>query len=174
MKIYLAGKVRKGCWRHSVVDGMSDPLSKEVGHTCSNAHDDDELSEMSRGLTFPVMRNAIFGAHDYVGPYFISCDHGCWHGPDGHGLNGLPQPDIVGMCLAGVMRADLVFAWVDTLDCYGTIAEVGFARGQGKKVVIAGPEQYRDMWFLYKMAHHTLTHDNPVEALREAIRGLAA
>lgn len=171
MKIYLAGKVRKNCWRHGVVrDLRGAGLSEAVGHTCNNGYDESDLAEMSKSLSFPVLPGSIFGQHDYTGPYFIGCDHGCWHRPDGHGVAGFSGRDIVGMCLAAVMRADLVFAWVDALDCFGTVAELGFARGHHKEIVIAGPERYRDMWFLYTLADRTFFGvPTPADALRHAI-----
>lgn len=84
MKIYLAGKINKNCWRHSIVAGLgnaSSPLPAFV----------EGVSEFGHGTQldlpeWPVLKNAIFGHHDYVGPYFRSCDHGCFHGDGRHGV----------------------------------------------------------------------------------------
>ena len=54
--------------------------------------------------------------------------------------------------MAVIRKADLVFAWIDSLDCYGTIVEIGYAHGRQKKIVIAGPEFYKDLWFVYQFA----------------------
>lgn len=84
MKIYLAGKINKNCWRHSIVTGLknaSSPLPAFVETEPEPGHGQQlDLPE------WPVLKNAIFGCHDYVGPYFRSCDHGCFHGDGRHGV----------------------------------------------------------------------------------------
>ncbi|HYH65581.1 MAG TPA: hypothetical protein VD866_12865 [Urbifossiella sp.] len=170
MKIYLAGKVRKNCWRHDVVPALRGAIQPPGNGDCRAGAGHDGVIALPPGFTFPVMPNAIFGAHDYVGPFFVSDDHGCFHGQDTHGMACTEARELVGVCLAAVMRADLVFAWVDALDCYGTVTELGFARGHGKEIVVAGPERYRDMWFLYAMADRTnFRGTDPAVALRHAI-----
>lgn len=65
-----------------------------------------------------------------------------------------------------------MFAWIDTTDCYGTIAELGFARGMKKRIVIAGPEWFDDLWFVYEMADAVMVPwDEPEAALHDAIGG---
>src|SRR5262245_44160638 len=147
MRIYLAGKVRKNCWRNGVVDRFQEVMDGLNRRICPSGLDWDELDRISRDFTFPVLKRAVFGRHDYVGPYFLGCDHGCWHGPGSHGLGGyghgyhdlgeLRRESVRDACLVALRRADLVFAWVDTPDCFGTIAEVGYARALGAEVVIA-------------------------------------
>lgn len=163
LNIYLAGKVSRRCWRHSIVDGLDSAIE---GPLTNARHDSPVLEEGM--LDWPVMPAAIFGEHNYVGPYFFSRTHrGCFHGDDEHGvsassalLDGCPphscyesaRAEIVATCLAAMDRADLVFAWIDSPDCYGTIAEIGFAMRSGKRVWIAGPRRYRDLWFVYELS----------------------
>jgi hypothetical protein len=138
MRIYLAGKVEKNCWRHDIITRLR-RVETSPGH-------------------WPILRGAVFG-HDYVGPYFVSCDHGCYHGPGQHGMGGR-QPQvcvdvqytrsaIVSSCLAAIDKADLVFAWLPTQDAYGSIFELGYAHAQQKHLVVATPDPkyLPDVWF---------------------------
>jgi len=61
-------------------------------------------------------------------------------------------PSVVSACKTAIDRSDLLFAWIDQLDCYGTIAEIGYAHAMGKMIWIAGPRRFRDMWFVYQLA----------------------
>jgi hypothetical protein len=66
MKFYLAGKVSKNCWRHTLVRDLRDAMALDGG--C------EESTRLPR--RFPVMTDAVDGGHDYVGPCFVGCDHG--------------------------------------------------------------------------------------------------
>lgn len=39
--------------------------------------------------------------------------------------------------MIAIDRSDLVFAWIDSLDCYGTIMEIGLAKSLGRPIAIA-------------------------------------
>lgn len=64
MRFYFAGKINKNCWRHQIVGGLRDSYLPEsrVREIRMDEHGDDL----------------------YVGPFFMSCDHGCFHGKDTH------------------------------------------------------------------------------------------
>jgi hypothetical protein len=170
MRVYLAGKVSHNCWRHRAVPELYGALGELNQWLCPTALADADLARISRGLEFPVLEGAVFDHHDYVGPYFLGCDHGCWlsdhfHRPR-HGLSGLRREAIRSACLAAVNRADLVFAWVDREDCYGTLVELGYARCAMKKVAVAGPRRLPELWFAESLANLTdFDHADPVEAL---------
>ena len=141
MRIYLAGKVEKNCWRHEIVKGLR-KVEAEPGD-------------------WPILPGAVFG-HDYVGPYFVSCDHGCYHGRSQHGMCGFDcvdrqygRSEVVASCLAAIDKADLVYAWLPTPDAYGTIYELGFAHAKGKRIIIATPDRRRlaDVWFAMQLPH---------------------
>lgn len=126
-RVYLAGKIAKCDWRHTLVPRLREALYEQGPIDCS---------------TFT-----------YVGPYFVSCDHGCNHGPNTHGAitkwggtaepcygpEGCVPPDraeIARRAREGVCSADLIFAYVEALDCVGTMAEIGFAVALRKPVVL--------------------------------------
>jgi hypothetical protein len=163
MRIYLAGKITKRGWRFDLVDGLR------------SARDWRD--------SFPVLRNAIFGEHDYVGPFFIACDHGCYHGETSHGVGldreqncGVGSPDldrttVVNLCFRSILSADLVFAWLDSKSAYGTLVEIGYALGQGKPVYVCfAPDLTipQDMWFAATAAHRVMA-ENPKEGLARAL-----
>lgn len=172
MRIYLAGKIAKNDWRTEI-----------VGHRLRGAIGIDwDWKE------WPVLKRTIFGIHDYVGPFFISCDHGCAHGPDSHGLE--PKGCInecgghmahdprrrltIELCRRAIASADLVFCWLNSTTAYGTFVEIGFASALGVPIIIASPRSFKeldDMWFAVQSALSVLIeHDGVTNALIRAIR----
>lgn len=159
MKFYFAGKIGVSDWRHHIVDGLR------------NAEWGDDVDSSSPWGELP---RAIFKTHDYVGPYFISDDHGCGHGPEQHGqaLDGslcisnddLPQVRrewVFKKCLHAIHKADVVFAWLDECSVYGSLFELGYAHSLGKEVWVALPSpEYRtdssrlrrELWFAIESA----------------------
>lgn len=109
-----------------------------------------------------------------TGPFFISCDHGCYHGDGKHGVgavgsihsddewggcmgNYFSRDDVLNICKKQIDRADIVFAYIDHNDCYGTLAEIGYAHAKGKDIVIvfSNDALKREMWFADKMQQRT-------------------
>lgn len=180
--VYLAGKISKYCWRHSFFpkpwslrNWDSTPLF-DYDDFCNNflgEYDDDCFQWR------PMQDAILIGDRwkiSYVGPFFSGDDHGCGHKFD-HGWTGLGgtgaeccyrsngMGEIRDLCLQAIRDADLIFAWIDTQDCFGTIAELGYARALHKKIFVAGPEMFREMWFAYSLAdclyfHPTKTPKN--------------
>ncbi len=147
--IYLAGKIRKHCWRHGLVSGLR-----------QHSWDDGVLPQ---------------DAFVYVGPFFVGCDHGCFHNKSSHGAIALrevnacpgrdiqaefdtPRLEVANLCLGAVAKADLLFCYIDSADCFGTIVEVGYALAQDVPVVIAfapgvASAADNDFWFACEKAH---------------------
>ena len=134
--IYLAGKISKNGWRSKFVPGL-----RGAGG--------DEYADAPTPLD-------IGGGLIYHGPFFVSCDHGCAHGGhdnhamlggcintvqgDGwtwkHGGDDTAIRDIaVRRCLDQINAADLIIAVVSG-DAHGTLVEIGYAVGIGKKVIV--------------------------------------
>jgi hypothetical protein len=142
--IYLAGKVaRFDDWRAEIVRYESDSGEHREGGIVG----EDDYGR--RQAPWPVREHAIFGRYDYTGPYVTDC---------GHGENNFGtcyedvRASVVQDALDAIRRSDLVFAWMDRLSAYGTLAEIGYAKALGKKVWIAGPMSYDDLWFTYHLA----------------------
>jgi hypothetical protein len=169
--IYLAGKISKGDWRADIV-----PEINESDGGCPDG---------SSPPFWPRQESAVFGM-DYVGPYFRRCDHGCYHGPASHGTaasryaassDDMPsfhdrmtvifnQRVVLHHCTEAIKRADLIFAWIDTREVYGTLAELGLAKGLGKTVWIAMPEPDRELWFVCQLADRVAYTAAPLEGLK--------
>lgn len=159
-KIYLAGKIERNCWRHNIVDS---------------------LREYEGSLDWSIYKKSIFGKHHYVGPFFIGCDHGCYHGEGTHGnisdsycigQKAPTEKQVLEKCLKAIDDCNFFFAWIDRLDCYGTIAEIGYAFKSNKPIYLAGNLYLKDLWFIYKMATKTCFYrKTPKEALQYFLYG---
>ncbi len=142
-KVYLAGKISKDCWRHKLIKGLRSADWKDSPLQCSGGY-------------YPSI--------SYVGPFFVSCDHGCFHGDSKHGMSGgvvswcdedtfTAKRTVYNSCLQGVENADIVFAFVSSRDAFGTFAELGVALHLKKYVVICyAPDVTSppkdDFWFV--------------------------
>ena len=153
--VYLAGKIRKYDWRS--------------GFHRINVYEPDTNSA-SKLAEFYVDVNEELTV---TGPFFISCDHGCYHGSSSHGVgavdslhsdewggcmgNFFTRDDVFNICKRQIDRAEIVFAYIDQNDCYGTLAEIGYAHAKGKEIIIVfdNPDLKREMWFADKMQRNT-------------------
>jgi hypothetical protein len=158
LNVYVAGKIRKNDWRlglplaESEVNGRG-PVDSIQGFSATG---------------FPIIRfvKAGISEHSYTGPFFISCDHGCYHGENDHGLGtdsggdgsvfAVRQQEVVRLCKEAVDRADVVFCWVDDPTIYGSLFELGYAHAKQKDIWIAGPERISDHWFAEAHADRVL------------------
>lgn len=184
--IYLAGKIGPDDWREHVVPGIQDAWGTSYSERQWSQDDAD----------WPVLPKGAAGQFDYTGPYFVdTCSHsdtGC--GQDDHragseceGVYGVRSITLQ-RCLRAIDRADIVFAWLFDLTAYGTLTEIGYAKGRGKKVVVASPEKpamaddfYEDvgegrdtralgmhhLWFAFTLADTVITAATPLEALKQ-------
>lgn len=164
-KIYLAGKISKeNDWRGSV-----------LGETYRPASRDDRVTPA------PIDK----GPFTYVGPWFTSCDHGCYHGKSSHGV-GATDPGCMEMgennahrswahseCLRLIEDSDLVIAWIDDPTAFGTIAEIGFASGIGKPVYVGFPPESSfadDVWFAASFSAGSVVGKTPEEFVNAALQ----
>lgn len=130
--IYMAGKVEQNCWRGDITLGLR-----------SAGLNSDERLDWPRFL-IPGTRL------EYVGPYFVSCDHGCSHGDMTHGQGpgcsdtAPAAKDLSRACLSAVRDADWIFCWINQLDCYATLIELGYAARDGRKIFVGVDEKLKD------------------------------
>lgn len=158
LKIYLAGKIAQNDWRHDLMPGLRGAWSEYY-------LDPNERSG------WPILRDALGPGLHYVGPFFISCDHGCAHGANSHGVEecGTPPDErgfdstegrrVAQLCLDAIDGADIVLAKVRR-SAHGTIAEIGYASAMGKRVFV----EYEDAasakhaWFVGRMPGVEVIH----------------
>ncbi|GAB6423073.1 hypothetical protein bcgnr5372_27410 [Bacillus luti] len=144
--IYLAGKIAKNDWRHSIFKGLR-----------SYRYFTDDMYVRNRD--FNDIGELKTDGFIYKGPYFISDDHGLAHGPNSHGrgigkysgyatpmvpdIPSQPKKKVLKMCLKGIDDSDFVFCWLDSATAYGTICELGYALANGKYIVIALEKDFK-------------------------------
>lgn len=109
-----------------------------------------------------VTYDLINGSLNYGGPFALSDNHGCWHYSGLHGLvqdgnngswcggimsiqpnafdvelhEGVDAKGAVSRCLDQIRVCDAVHAYIDRGDCYGTIAELGYAAALQKPIYL--------------------------------------
>jgi hypothetical protein len=161
--IYLAGKIEKNCWRSRLVTGLRE-------------HSWDEG---------PLEQSTFC----YVGPFFVSCDHGCYHGQETHGVGSgcspvleIARSEVRALCDAAISKADLVFCYITALDCFATQNEIGWTQAQGIPLVIAfapgiASAAFNEMWFACVRAawvQFNVTEDALPELFDRALRRYAS
>lgn len=121
-KVYLVGKIYKNDWRHELIPSLRNHQWSDGDIDC--------------------------GHFIYVGPFFVGCDHGCYHGTNGHGAyldnhndecnaeNPSIFEEVALRCQNGVRRADMVFAYIETMDAIGSMVELGMATELSKPITL--------------------------------------
>ena len=141
-KLYAAGKISKNDWRRVIIGGLP-----EVNNCEPEIWDPDLLIDCQ---TFR-----------YCGPFFVRCDHGCAHRPAGHAAAGCSDdhwldddglhPKVWNVNRARLRSADIVLAYINEVDCFGTLVEIGLAAETSKPIAVGfgrqiTDEQVADMW----------------------------
>ena len=182
-RVYLAGKVGHQNYRHSL--GLK---GRDMTH----------INKLHHHKNRPYI---------YSGPIVPSCDHGCWHaffdgctGYDGgyvyeeshmYFVEPSGHDAIVGSTMKQIQQSDLLFAWFDSYDAYGSIAEIGFAAGCGIPVYVGFREDVfpmqqsstgdtwdeqksyligRELWYIATIAHGSFLAQEPSHAFTRALR----
>lgn len=60
-------------------------------------------------------------------------------------LGRLSKPEchsLVKKICKGMLDADLIFTWIDSLDCFGTLVELGYAKAFNKTIAVYVPEGF--------------------------------
>ena len=140
--IYLAGKIDKNDWRHSVI-----PQLRRYEDCLEPIRMDDFI---------------------YVGPFYKSCGHGCFHTDGSHGILGrqqkyrrVAQLQVRNQCFEAVKNCDIFILYINNRDAFGSLVEVGWAQALGKRVVviyapgISTPND-NDFWFSSITAEKTV------------------
>ena len=152
--IYLAGKIGKNDWRHRLVPGLR-------GHLWSDGP-----------IGTPLFT--------YVGPFFVANNHGNNHGRNRHGAvcnnnsydQNYEQLDVIRNNMAALEAADLVFAYIDAKECYGTLFEIGWAAHKGTRVVVVFPPRFKSSDFWYSaMQADSLRYGIPICHLQSLLNG---
>ena len=176
---YLAGKITGDAWRSQIIEGYEHE-NKTTAHLPANPGD---FWEAWHGAV------SVLDGHQltYTGPWWVAPDFYCGHAQatkhslgqhatphlDNYGCHadlsgGLDRSVVCHNIRTAIKRADLVFAWINSPDCYGTLFEIGYAVALGKAVVIAFDHTTDDVsqehWVSHHMAGITYPSASPGEA----------
>ena len=161
-KVYLAGKISKNDWRHRLIPGLRN--------------------------TPPYRLSLELSLFHYVGPFFKSCDHGCFHGPNTHGVaqgqqycdeDIFSRDQVRTLCFLGIDQCDWLLAYITTLDCFGTLAEIQRALDLKKPVCVAFSPQISQkkaegLWFLTgqtSRVYYNVSVQELARLLNQLVRG---
>jgi len=146
--VYLAGKITSNGWRQEIFD-MRNTF-------CGDDYDEIKLSTIQIRYNFKT---------NITGPFFLGCDHGCYHGENSHGVgiqcpngcygeNTLTEKQVYDICTRQINNSNVVFAYIDENTCYGTLWEIGYAKAKGKHIdiVFDNEKLMSNMWFICQAA----------------------
>jgi len=174
--VYLAGKIADP-WRDVIVgNGESGDWSHANHGICSgNMIEEDGSWNVVRGcVNVPGCTNI-----DLTGPYWnTDLDEWAGHGHAGLVAKHAPQTHACGgaqdwhsrmatmaRCRRAINRCDLFFAWIDSMDAYGTLVEIGLAVKCNCKIAIGfGPRTNFDLWFAASLSDTFLVASGPLDA----------
>lgn len=181
-RVYMAGKVAKLDWRHEIIG----PYLRNVDLQY------DEQARVVRPARSYVVDGLEYAGPFFLGDDH-GCFHGphshgfgALHWPDcgpgnseedfaaianreyGYGLAGdwaKTREIIQRSCLAWLRSSDVIFAWIEQYDAYGTLVELGYAAALGIPIYLAfdllydgprGPDApsstWNDLWFVEQTA----------------------
>lgn len=174
MKVYLAGKIEVGKnatdWRSellsSINDSLNDDCIQDPSLTLLNV-----VSEESWNNYIQTYHSAFKSARmnfslskriDYCGPFYEDLTG---HGGGNHSvffedeLEEKSKKELFLKCLNAISQCDIFFLWIDSLDCYGSLIELGYAKALDKfisigicdkliKQVEENDPSKDDLWFL--------------------------
>lgn len=173
--VYLAGKMADP-WRDDLTS------NGEMGWSCNNHGLHGLLQDEDDG-SWSVVRNIVNVPNrppiDLCGPYWdTSLDPWAGHGHAGLVARESPFAHACGSqgdwgakyltmarCRRAINRCDLFFAWINSMDAFGTLVEIGMAvRSKCKIVVAMGPNTSPDLWFACCLADGNVHASNALDA----------
>lgn len=158
--IYMAGKFTGGSGKNCGKDWRSD-----FGVDFDFYSRPSDLPELD-------MRYTRTG-YAYCGPYPVDITSG--HGAPGHfesyyetsgGTSESDNKKVLSKCLKYIDQCEVLFAWIFSDDCYGTLAEIGYAKAKKKTIVIGVKNDVNvdELWFSLSMADRVVCADSHLEA----------
>jgi hypothetical protein len=191
-RVYMAGKIAKYLhWRSAALGGFLflDPnrewsdWGRGVYETQKALDPDFFMTAHDRSRPLASVGPPLF---TLVGPFFVGCDHGCSHGLGMHAVTSCNEgmeldvqetrERVLAANFARIKGADFVFVHIDETDCFGTLVEIGYARGAGVPVHLhfgdkISAEERDSMWFAATAADHRHEGVDVRTAFKNALRG---
>jgi hypothetical protein len=174
-RVYLAGKMSTS-WRDQIVGNGGDGDWFSTDGVCGDSEifRDDGSWGVMRGYVPTPFGQSI----DYCGPYWNASIDPCGgHGDAGITAMEFPNSHASGSswnqrmatsarCRRAINKCDLLFAWIDSMDAYGTLVEIGIATRCSCIIVVAFDKSKTtdDLWFAASVANLLLIEDSPMSA----------
>lgn len=190
MNVFLAGKMDEehGRWRDAFLpkeysSGVARPAW--ALYKLESSDDWDGSVDVNSILPWPIKLSAVRQRYNYVGPYRQvllyeneSKYSGYFHGVSAYGSHGQMSSD--GMCQVAINcrraldLADMVFAYINTEDAYGTIADIAYAFARGKFVSLVISNDFGWMQFEYveQFSHYQNILDRFDDHPNQILRGI--
>ena len=185
-KVYLAGKVRHGDqnWREMLIASSgSQPVSTNMTwRQLANRSAPDVFKAISR---IPLQHSGF----ELSGPYIVGREQPSYTSNSEFGAevfsaansSGTIDPEtrdaarrvLLDLNTLLLEAADAVFVWLDAIDAFGTMAEIGQAYGR-KPIFLAffkkiPHEQLNELWYSTHMADKVIFADTPQQAFSEYV-----
>lgn len=165
--VYLAGRISPphGAWRIQVAPDWNESgcgssgmatLDNSLNGLYANIPDGREIEVVGPFWADMIPTgggHAFYSAGDAIGIHavegaFVSNSHGQFV------PNGIPAYRVRDQILRWLRKADLVFAWIEDRECYGTLLELGLVVARPDTiVVVATPAFDRELWLPTAMAN---------------------
>lgn len=150
-KVYLAGKIRSNGWRESIIHMRNEE------NLFGGEYPKSKLIEMFKHGYLPCITDYVI-----TGPFFLACDHSCYHGEGSHGVgvnkegcgtaygDNFTEEEVIDVCKYQIEHSDIIFAFINDDTCYGSLFELGYAKSLGKKIIVVfdTTKRQKDMWFI--------------------------
>lgn len=204
ISIYLAGKISKNDWRHALIKQLNSALidEKSVNGNQIGICGETNLPIKWPVLNSVIFDKHNYTGPYFIGDDH-GCFHGPnTHGTMSYDMyeigecgneaiscpvfdaaarypGKLSPPNaikrkVLSLCKDAICASDLFFAWIDSADAYGTLAEIGYAHANGVPIFVATPPNLLrtgDLWFAIEMADWSSIgyFDNPERPLLMAV-----
>ncbi len=169
---YLAGKFENPDWRDMLIGSWSKGFGSIDHKDCINdwikTQPTINFKRNPGGRSFKIR---------YTGPFFAGIDKdNIGKGPhmystetvsdeNGNKYAKIDHHDVAVNCMVAIRQADLIFAWIDSWDCFGTLTEIGYAAALEDKIVVVATSEFdRELWFAYTLADRFIIAPNPNNA----------
>lgn len=178
IRVYLAGKISQNDWRHAIFRNLS------------GATDEKNITLDKFVYAGPYFICANINTNIPYNTYHGENTHGRGVGKsdadysdedggldshwsivgkphDGYGRGPDDRAGVVSKCLFWIEESDIIFAWLDKNDAYGTLVELGLAHSLGKPIFLAMPigfKAHQDMWFAWTLADMAIMTANHLQA----------
>ncbi len=170
MKIYLAGKISRTDWRNEIINTYGIQPSDENKTINGDIYTGPYFVSCNHGCSHGESKHGILGGcgngNDNGIQNELMCEFGSNCNHYGMDTNSETQDEIPKLCLGWIDKCDVLFAWINSNDCYGTIAEIGYAYGKNKEiwigysnVIVMG---YADRPTMFSTSNGPLPGDAPI------------